>query len=115
MRNAPRPPASSEITARELYARRREFIKSGALFVGTSAALGAGLISLSGLGSADPPAKPPALPPAPSGAAPFRAGRRFDFAPGEAQTSYQDITTYNRGRCASPVKWKKSARWTSTP
>jgi len=95
MRNPPRPPASSEITAPELYARRREFIKSGALFVGTSAALGAGLSSLSNLGSADPPAKPPPLPPAASGAVPWRVGKRGDFAAGEAQSSYQDITSYN--------------------
>ncbi|MEI9935970.1 MAG: protein-methionine-sulfoxide reductase catalytic subunit MsrP [Pseudomonadota bacterium] len=95
MRNSPRPPTNSEITSPELYARRREFIKSGALFVGTSAALGAGLISLSGLGSADPPAKPPPLPPTPSGAVPWRVGKRGQFGTSEAQTSYQDITTYN--------------------
>ena len=91
----PRPPASSEITAPELYARRREFIKSGALFVGTSAALGAGLVTLSGLGSADPPAKPPPLPKPPSGAAPWRVDKRGQFGTNEPQTSYQDITTYN--------------------
>jgi len=95
MRNLPRPPASSEITAPELYARRREFIKTGALYVGTSAALGAGLISLSGLGSADPPTTPAPLPPPASGAAPWRIAKRGQFALGEAQTSYQDITTYN--------------------
>jgi len=95
MRNLPRPPASSEITAPELYARRREFIKTGALYVGTSAALGAGLISLSGLGSADPPTAPAPLPPPASGAAPWRIAKRGQFALGEAQTSYQDITTYN--------------------
>jgi methionine sulfoxide reductase catalytic subunit len=94
MRNSPRPPASNEITAPELYARRREFIKSGALFVGTSAAIGAGLVSLADLGSADPPVKPPPLPAA-SGAVPWRVGKRSDFASGEAQTPYQDITTYN--------------------
>ncbi|HEY0466164.1 MAG TPA: protein-methionine-sulfoxide reductase catalytic subunit MsrP [Polyangiaceae bacterium] len=95
MRNSPRPPASSEITAPALYARRREFIKSGALYLGTSAALGAGLVSLSSMGSADPPAAPPPLPPAPSGAAPFRVGKRGQFGTSEAQTSYRDITTYN--------------------
>ncbi|HYP76351.1 MAG TPA: protein-methionine-sulfoxide reductase catalytic subunit MsrP [Polyangiaceae bacterium] len=95
MRNLPRPPASSEITAPELYARRREFIKSSALFVGTSAALGAGLTSLSGLGSADPPAKPPPLPPAARGAAPWRIDKRGRYGTSEASTSYQDITTYN--------------------
>ncbi|HYQ45325.1 MAG TPA: protein-methionine-sulfoxide reductase catalytic subunit MsrP [Polyangiaceae bacterium] len=94
MRNSARPPASSEITPPELFARRREFIKSGALFVGTSAAFGAGLTSLSSLGSADPPATPPPLPAAP-GAAPWRVDRRGQFATSEAPTSYQDITTYN--------------------
>jgi sulfoxide reductase catalytic subunit YedY len=95
MRNPPRPPASSEITPAKLYSRRREFIKSGALFVGTSATLGAGLTSLSSMGSADPPVKPPPLPPAPKGAVPWRIGKRGQFALGEAETSYQDITTYN--------------------
>ncbi len=56
MRNRPRPPPSSEITAPALYARRREFIESGALFIGTSAAFGAGPDRpWSNLGSADPP------------------------------------------------------------
>ena len=95
MRNAPRQPPSSEITAPELYARRREFIKTGALFVGTSAALGAGLISLSSLGSADPPVKPPPPPRAPSGPSKWQAKRRSDFAAGEARSSYEDVTTYN--------------------
>jgi sulfoxide reductase catalytic subunit YedY len=95
MRNLPRPPASSEITAPELYTRRREFIKSGALYVGTSAALGAGLISLSGLGSADPPVTPAPLPPTPSGGAPWRIDKRGQFAISDAQTSYRDITSYN--------------------
>jgi len=95
MRNLPRPPASSEITPRDLYARRREFIKSGALFVGTSAALGAGLTSLSSLGSADAPATPPPLPSAAPGSAPWRVDKRGQFGTSETQTSYQDITTYN--------------------
>ncbi|HET7545193.1 MAG TPA: protein-methionine-sulfoxide reductase catalytic subunit MsrP [Polyangiaceae bacterium] len=95
MRSPAQPPASSEITPPELYARRREFIKSGALFIGTSAALGAGLTSLSSLGSADPPASPPPLPPAASGAAPWHVDRRGQFTTAEAQTPYQDITTYN--------------------
>jgi methionine sulfoxide reductase catalytic subunit len=95
MRNLPRPPPSSELTPPELYARRREFIKSSALFVGTSAALGGGLISLSNMGGADPPAKPPPLSPAPSGAVPWQVQKRSGFAGNEAQTSYEDITTYN--------------------
>ena len=95
MPKTPRPPPSSEITAPELYARRREFIKTGALFVGTSAALGAGLVSLSSLGSADPPVKPPPLPKAPAGAPPWQVSKRGRFGTSEAQNSYEDITTYN--------------------
>jgi sulfoxide reductase catalytic subunit YedY len=95
MRNPARPPPSSEITSPELYARRREILKSGALFVGTSAALGAGLTAFSSLGSADPPASPPPLPAVPSGAAPWRVDRRGQFGADEARTAYQDITTYN--------------------
>lgn len=95
MRSPPRPPASSEITTPELYARRREFLKSGALFVGTSAALGAGLTALSSLGSADAPAQPPPLAPAASGSAPWQITKRGQFGTSEAQSAYRDITTYN--------------------
>ncbi|HEY3665594.1 MAG TPA: protein-methionine-sulfoxide reductase catalytic subunit MsrP [Polyangiaceae bacterium] len=95
MRNPARPPVSSEITPPELYARRREFIKSGALFVGASAAFGAGLVSLSSLGSADPPVAPPPLPKAPPGAAKWEIGRRGRYGTSEPETSYEDITTYN--------------------
>jgi len=95
MRNSPRPPPSSEITASDLYVRRREFIKNGALFVATSAGLGAGLVNLSSLGSADPPAKPPTPPKPPPGAAPWQISKRGRFITNEAQTSYEDVTTYN--------------------
>lgn len=97
MRNSPPPPPppSDELTPPGLYARRREFIKSGALFVASSAALGTGLISLSSLGTADPPSKPPALPPAPSGAPPWRVDKRGRFGTSEPHTSYEDVTTYN--------------------
>ena len=95
MRTSPRPPPSSEITAPELYARRREFIKTGALYVAASTAVGAGLIALSSMGSADPPAKPPPLPKAPPGAAKWEIGMRGRFGTSEPQTTYEDITTYN--------------------
>src|SRR6187402_3232745 len=95
MRNPPRPPPTNEITEPALYLRRRELIKSGALFVGTSSALGAGLISLSGLGSADPPVKPPALPLGAPGAAAWKVTQRGRFATSEPQTPYEDVTTYN--------------------
>src|ERR1700761_689919 len=95
MRKLPQPPPSSEITTPELYARRREFIKSGALFLGTSAAFGTGLIELSSLGSADPPAKPPPLiKPAP-GEAKWEIGKRGRYGTSEAQTPYEAVTTYN--------------------
>jgi len=94
-RRAGGSPPSSEITPPGLYVRRREFIKSGALFVATSAALGTGLISLSSLGTADPPATPPPLPKASGGAAKWQVSRRGRFGTTEAQTSYESITTYN--------------------
>ena len=95
VRRAGDPPPSREITAPELYARRREFIKSSALFVAASAGFGTGLVSLSNLGSADPPSSPPAPPRASSDGTPWRVSRRGRFATSETQTSYQDITTYN--------------------
>ena len=58
MAQRPQEPKSSEVTPPELYARRREFLKQGALYVATSTAVGVGLSQLSSLGSADPPKKP---------------------------------------------------------
>jgi sulfoxide reductase catalytic subunit YedY len=95
MRNSPRPPPSSEITAPALYARRREFIKTGALFIGTSAAFGSGLVTLSNWGGADPPIAPPPMPKAPPGTPKWEVTRRGRYATTEAQTSYEDVTTYN--------------------
>ncbi|MEO6600722.1 MAG: protein-methionine-sulfoxide reductase catalytic subunit MsrP [Polyangiaceae bacterium] len=98
MARAPRagaPPPSSELTPPELYARRREFIKSGALYVATSVGLGAGLVSLSSLGTADPPIAPPPLPKVVAGAPTWRAMKRGRFSTIEAQNSFEDITTYN--------------------
>jgi sulfoxide reductase catalytic subunit YedY len=95
MPKAPRPPPSTEITPPELYARRREFIKAGALFVGTSSALGAGLVSLSSLGTADPPVKPPPLPKPAPGSPAWVVSKRGRYGTSEAQNSYEDITTYN--------------------
>ena len=88
-------PPSSEITPLELYARRRDFLKSSALFVTASAGFGTSLVSLSSLGTADPPVAPPALSPRTNGAAPWHVSKRGRFATNEAQTSYEDITTYN--------------------
>ncbi|HEY2408226.1 MAG TPA: protein-methionine-sulfoxide reductase catalytic subunit MsrP [Polyangiaceae bacterium] len=89
------PPKPSEITTAEHYARRREFIRSGALFLATSAAVGAGLTELSELGSADPPVKPPPMPKPAPGAAPWEISRRGRYTVPEQRTSYEDVTTYN--------------------
>jgi methionine sulfoxide reductase catalytic subunit len=91
----PPEPKSSEVTPPELYARRREFIKTGALYLATSVGVGATLSQLSSLGSADPPKKPPPPPKAEPGAAPWNIERRGQFKVDEAQTPYEDVTTYN--------------------
>ncbi len=89
------PIEPSEITPPEVYLRRREFMRSGALFVATSAALGTGLNALSELGSADPPAAPPPLPKPAPGTAPWVIQKRGRYAGDEAETPYADVTTYN--------------------
>jgi methionine sulfoxide reductase catalytic subunit len=94
MPKLPPEPKSSEITRPEHYARRREFLKTGALYVATSVGVGVGLSQLSSLGSADPPKKPPPAPQAP-GAAPWKIERRGGFDVNEPQTPYEDVTTYN--------------------
>ncbi|HEY4157930.1 MAG TPA: hypothetical protein VGM29_07530, partial [Polyangiaceae bacterium] len=86
------PPKPSEITTPEHYARRREFIRSGALFLATSAAVGAGLTKLSELGSADPPVKPPPMPKPEPGAAPWEISRRGRYTVPEQKTPYEDVT-----------------------
>lgn len=94
MRNVPRPPPSSEITDRGLYLRRRELIKNGALFAATSTALGAGLVELSSLGSADPPTAPPS-PLASVAGRKWPEPQRGRFGTTEEKTPYVDVTTYN--------------------
>src|SRR4051812_35971141 len=95
MPNVPRPPSSREITTPELFARRRELIRTGALFIGTSAALGSGLVSLSSLATADPPLKPPPLPKPAPGSPAWVVTQRGRYGTSEARNSYEDITTYN--------------------
>src|SRR4051812_26630390 len=95
MPKLPPEPKSSEITPPELYARRREVLKTGALYLATSAGVAVGLSQLSSLGSADPPKKPPPLPPPAPGVAPWKVERRGQFKVDEAQTPYEDVTTYN--------------------
>ncbi|MFZ5895205.1 MAG: protein-methionine-sulfoxide reductase catalytic subunit MsrP [Myxococcota bacterium] len=94
-RNLPPEPSASEITPERTYQRRREFIKQGALYVGTSALLGKGLVELSSMGSADAPAVPPPVPSVlPSGAA-WRIAERGRYTLPDELTPYADVTTYN--------------------
>jgi sulfoxide reductase catalytic subunit YedY len=86
----PEPP-SSEITPEGLYLRRREFIKNGALIVGTAAAVGAGLTWLVHAAPAPDPVDTPPL----AAAATPQAVTSEDDAGGEAQTTFQAATTYN--------------------
>lgn len=95
MAQLPPEPKASEITPPELYGRRREFIKQGALYLATSAGVATGLSQISGLGSADPPKQPPPLPKPAPGAPPWKVERRGQFKVDEAQTPYEDVTTYN--------------------
>ncbi len=100
MTNLPSEPPSSEITPKQLYLSRREFMKNGALTLGTAAAVGGGLLWLAG--QAPPPDQPP--PPASASAegldVPSRGGeynpdlgRQYDTD--EPPTSRRDVTTYN--------------------
>ena len=50
MKGLPPEPPSSEITPEALYRSRREFIKNGALTLGTSALVGGSLVWLAGNG-----------------------------------------------------------------
>jgi sulfoxide reductase catalytic subunit YedY len=95
MAQPPPEPRSSEITPPELYARRREFLKQGALYVATSAAVGAGLSQLSSLGSADPPKKPPPLAKPAPGTPEWRIVERGKYTVPDALTPYEDVTSYN--------------------
>ena len=83
MSKLPPEPPGREVTPEALYRRRREFLKSTALFTGTAAALGTGLHLLSRSPSAAAPAAP--APGSTVRAAPLE----------EALTPFEDVTTYN--------------------
>jgi methionine sulfoxide reductase catalytic subunit len=89
----PKAPPASEITPEALYLRRREFLKNGALGLGTAAAVGGGLMVLVGDG-----ARPRDDTPPPAAAAkPLPISRRA--APPDPRidplTPFKDITHYN--------------------
>lgn len=74
----------SEITAQDLYLRRRNFIKTGV-----------GLVGMAGLGASGLLASTPALA-APKPTAPFSTARKSSYSTtDESLTDYQDVTRYN--------------------
>ncbi|MFO0756944.1 MAG: protein-methionine-sulfoxide reductase catalytic subunit MsrP [Byssovorax sp.] len=95
MRDLPREPPPSEITPERLYQRRREFLANTALFAVTAAAVGGGLLKLSG-------GARPAPRPAPGGSAsplilpePAASAGPGRFDTDEPRTPYEDVTGYN--------------------
>ena len=87
----PEPPAG-EVTPEALYLRRREFIKNGLLFLGTSTAVGGGLLALTHtLPGRGPPA---AAGPVDAGEGAL-AGAKRTWSVDEPLTSFEDATTYN--------------------
>src|SRR5947209_17927561 len=96
MAKRPEEPKSSEITPENFYVDRRQFIKSAALYLGTSATLGGGLIALTGgLKAPKPPrseisAEPLSIAP-PSGSALSPSA----YAIPDPKSSFEDITSYN--------------------
>jgi methionine sulfoxide reductase catalytic subunit len=86
--SAPQPP-SREITSEALYLRRREFLKNGALALGTAAVVGAGLTRLVG---AAPPPDPPQAPTLALGSIISTTGQ---YDTDEVRTPFQALTTYS--------------------
>jgi sulfoxide reductase catalytic subunit YedY len=93
MRNLPEEPPSAEITSEALYLRRRDFLKNTALFAGTAAAVGAGLLRLTGGVKGSPRPAPSSSAPPLTVPAPEPGAGRFDTD--EPRTPYDAITSYN--------------------
>jgi methionine sulfoxide reductase catalytic subunit len=87
MSRLPKEPPAAEITPEALYQRRRDFLKNAALFAGTSAAMGAGLVRILGgpRGGKKPVADAPRIE---ADLSPF-------YALDEPRTPFEDITGYN--------------------
>lgn len=92
MKNLPKEPPSSEITPQALYLSRREFIRNGALTLGTAAVTGGSLLWLVGKG---PPPDQPAEAPVAGARAPAISTTSGLYDTDEAQTPFKDVTTYN--------------------
>src|SRR5215213_419878 len=88
-------PPSHEITPESTFLRRREFLKNGALAVGTAFLVGAGLTQLVGAAPpADVPEEPPVQQPQVQPGAPVIAAPTT-YTVDEPLTPYQSVTTYN--------------------
>jgi sulfoxide reductase catalytic subunit YedY len=97
MTRLPKEPPASEITPEPLFSRRREFLKNTALFAGTSAALGGGLVRLLGgpRGAAKRAGAPSPIA-VPGGSATVAPGEPASlYTTTEARTPYESVTTYN--------------------
>jgi sulfoxide reductase catalytic subunit YedY len=92
MTSLPKEPPSSEITPRQLYVSRREFIKNGALTVTTAGAVGSGLLWLVEKGPPPDPLEEPALA---SESPRLAVVENTSYDTDESQTSRRDATTYN--------------------
>jgi sulfoxide reductase catalytic subunit YedY len=101
MNRLPPEPPSSEITPQPLYLNRREFIKNGALTLGTAATVGGSLLWLVGQG---PPPDQPETPvvaaqplatgdDAAASVPTYDTSGRYDTD--EPENSFRDVTTYN--------------------
>ncbi len=93
MSTLPKEPPSSEITPKQLYVTRREFMRNSAWTLGTAAAVGSGLLWLGAKGP--PPDQPPEPTIGGSGVevGPLNYLRTFEL--NEAITPFKDVTTYN--------------------
>lgn len=103
----PKEPAAGEITPEAAYQNRRVFLKNAALYTGTAAAFGTGMLALlgrgKGLGGRAPSAPslselaalPTASAGASAGAPPAMPSGLYRDAAKDPPTPYEDITTYN--------------------
>ncbi len=90
MKDIPKEPPSSEITPKQLYLSRREFMKNSALTLGTAAVVGGGLTFLVGN---KPPPDPLPTPPLTESLVVASSSGLYDTD--EPRTSLREVTTYN--------------------
>lgn len=93
MRDLPKEPPSSEITPQSLYLNRREFIKNGALTLGTAGVVGSSLTWLVGQGP--PPDKPETAPIPLPDVSPAAVAVSANYDTDEEWTPLQGVSTYN--------------------